>query len=71
MDVVFWPGAPLTLDQARGFLRALKVRRLQRDRDKLLRDLEAAVQSHDAARLTELQRAKSQLDKELRQAARP
>jgi len=36
----------------------------------LLRDIEAAVQAQDSARLAELQRAKSNLDKELRQMAR-
>ena len=67
-DALFWPGVPPSLEQARGYLRALKLQRLQRERDKLLRDIEAAVQSQDSARLTELQRAKSHLDKELRQA---
>ena len=68
-DALFWPGAPPNLEQAQGCLRALKLERLQRERDKLLRDIEAAVQSQDSARLTELQRAKSHLDKELRQLA--
>ena len=70
-DALFWPGAPPNLEQAQGYLRALKLQRLQRERDKLLRDIETAVQSQDSARLTELQRAKSQLDKELRELARP
>jgi uncharacterized protein YpiB (UPF0302 family) len=52
-------------------LRALKLQRLQRERDKLLRNIEAAVQSQDSTGLVELQRAKSNLDKELRQLARP
>jgi DNA primase len=70
-DALFWPGAPPDLEQARGYLRALKLQHLQRDRDKLLRDIEAAVQSPESARLSDLQRAKSHLDKELRKLARP
>jgi len=52
-------------------LRGFKLERLGRARDKLLREIEAAAQSQDSARLTELQRSKSSLDKELRQLARP
>jgi DNA primase len=70
-DALFWPGVSPDLEQARGYLRALKLQRLQRERDKLLRDIEAAVQSQDSARLKELQRAKSHLDKELRNLSRP
>ena len=69
-DALFWPGVPPNLEQARGYLRALKLQRLQRERDMLLRDIETAVQSQDSARLTELQRSKFHLDKELRQLAR-
>ena len=70
-DALFWPGAPPSLEQAQGYLRALKLQGLQRERDKLLRDIEASVQSQDSARLTELQREKSLLDKELRRLGRP
>ena len=70
-DALFWPGVPPNLEQAQGYLRALKLQRLQRERDKLLREIGTAVQSQDSARLTELQRAKSNLDKELRKFARP
>jgi len=70
-QALFWPGAPLNLEQAQGCLRGFKLERLGRERDKLLRDIEAAAQSQDSARLMELQRAKSSLDKELRQLARP
>ena len=71
LEALFWPGAPSNLEQAQGYLRALKLQRLKRERDKLLRDIGAAVQSQDSARLTELQRAKSHLDKELRVLSRP
>jgi len=70
-DALFWPGTAPTLDQARGHVRALKLRRVQFDRDKLLREIEAAAQSQDSARLMDLQRAKSSLDKELRRLAQP
>jgi DNA primase len=70
-DALFWPGAPSSLEQARGYLLALKLQRLQRERDKLQRQIEAAVQSRDSARLADLQRAKSLLDKELRRLGRP
>jgi DNA primase len=70
-DALFWPGAPPSLEQAQGFLRALKFQRLQRERDKLKREIDAAVQSQDSERLTELQRAKSQLDQEMRKLGRP
>ncbi|HMD84201.1 MAG TPA: DNA primase [Terriglobia bacterium] len=70
-DALFWPGAPPNLEQAKGHLRKLKIERLERDRGKLKREIETAAQSQDSARLTALQRAKSNLDKELRQMARP
>src|SRR5271157_6319724 len=64
-DALFWPGAPPNLEQAKGHLRKLKIDRLERDRGKLKREIETAAQSQDSARLTALQRAKSNLDKEL------
>jgi DNA primase len=65
-DALFWPGDPPNLEQARGYLRALQLQRAQRERDKLLRDIEAAARAQDSVRLADLQRAKSNLDKELR-----
>jgi len=70
-DALFWPGVPPSLDQAQGHLRKLKIERLERERVKLQRDIEGAAQAQDSARLTALQRAKSNLDKDLRQLARP
>ena len=70
-DALFWPGVPPSLEQAQGHLRKLKIERLERERVKLKRDIETAAQAQDSARLTALQRAKSNLDKELRQMARP
>ena len=71
IDAQFWPEAAPSLEQAQGHLRKLKVERLQRERDKLQRGIEAAVQSQDSERLRELQRAKTELDKELRKLGRP
>jgi DNA primase len=68
-DALFWPGAPPGLEQTQGHLRKLKIERLERERTKLMRDIETAAHTQDSARLTELQRAKSNLDKELRKMA--
>ena len=65
-DALFWPGAPPSLEQAQGYLRKLKIERLERKRDELKRDIDAAVQSQDSERLRELQGRKLTLDKELR-----
>jgi hypothetical protein len=70
-DALFWRGGPPSLEQGRGCLQALKLQRAQRERDKVLREIESAVQSQDSARLTELYRTKSHLDKELRKLGRP
>lgn len=70
-DVLFWPGGPSSLEQARGYLRALKAQRLQRERDRLQAEIAAVARTQDAVRLAELYRAKSQLDKELRNLGRP
>jgi hypothetical protein len=71
LDSLFWPGAPFTLEQAQGYVRALKSQRLQRERDKLQRQIEAAAKSQDSAGIAELQRAKLNIDKELRKLGRP
>jgi hypothetical protein len=70
-DALFRPGIAPSLEQAQGHLRMLKIQRLQRERDNLLRGIETAVQSQDSARLRELQGAKLDLDKELRKLGRP
>jgi len=70
-DALFWPGAAPSLEQAHGYLRALEHKRLMMERDRLLRDIESAVQSQDSERLRELQQAKSLIDKELRKVGRP
>jgi DNA primase len=70
-EALFWPGSPPSLEQAQGYLRALKLQRLKRERDKIQEEIKTAEQTQDAARLEELQIAKSHLDKELRVLARP
>jgi DNA primase len=70
-DALFWPGEPPNLEQAHGYLRALQLQRVQRERDRVLRDIESAAQSQDTLRMPELQRAKSNLDKELRKLVQP
>jgi DNA primase len=70
-DALFWPGDPPNLEQARGYLRALELQRVQQQRDKLLREIEAAARAQDSARLLDLQRAKSSLDKQLRRFGHP
>lgn len=69
-DAVFREGSPLTAEEANGYLRALKLQHLRRHRERLLREIELAVQSNDSAKLLELQRSKSLLDKDLRMIGR-
>jgi DNA primase len=70
-DALFWPGDPPSLEQARGCLRALQLKHVQREQERVVREIDSAAQSQDAVRLGELQRAKSNLDKELRKLTRP
>jgi uncharacterized protein YlxW (UPF0749 family) len=51
-------------------LRKLRIERLQRERDKLQREIEAAAQAQDSVRLRELLMAKPELEKELRKLGR-
>ena len=69
-DALFWQGSPPGLEQAQGCLRALKFRRLQRERAGLQRNRSCRAVV-GPARLAELQRAKYNLDKELRKLGRP
>ncbi len=64
------PGAEPTREQASACCRALKRGKLERERERLRGDIEAAERSQDPSRLAELQRAKSQLDKDLRELLR-
>lgn len=70
IDAQFWPEAAPSLEQAQGHLRKLKMEQLQRQRDKLQTEIEAAARSQDSDRLRELQGAKLELDKQLRSLSR-
>lgn len=70
-DSLFWPGDAPDREQAQGYLRALQVRKTQRDRERLLAQIQEAVRAHNGGRLLELQKAKLNLDKELRKLGRP
>jgi DNA primase len=70
-DALFWPGDPPQLQQARGYLKSLKVRRLLVEREALVRQIGTAAEAHDADRLAQLQRDKTFIDKQLRQLGRP
>ncbi len=70
IDAQFWPEAAPSLEQAQGHLRKLKIEQLQRQRDKLQTEIEAAARSQDSDRLRELQGAKLELDKQLRSLSR-
>jgi DNA primase len=57
-------------DHVRACLNALRRKRLERERDGLRSAIEAAVREKDNARLTELQKSKLQLDRDLRSLGR-
>jgi len=56
---------------ATGALRSLRLLQLLREKRKLLTNIEAAIQSQDAPRLAELQKAKQELDMGLDEFLRP
>jgi hypothetical protein len=68
-ESLFWPGEPPDSERARGYLRALKIRRAQGEREKLLGQIQEAAKSQDSPKLIELQKAKLKLDKDLRKLA--
>jgi len=70
-ESLFWPGDPPDRERARGYLRALQIRKAQNERQKLLGEIQEAARSQDSPKLFELQRAKLKLDKELRKLAQP
>jgi DNA primase len=71
LDAQFWTEAVPSLEQAQAHLLKLKIERLERERGKLQREIEAAAQAQDSARLRELLGAKSELEKKLRKLGRP
>jgi DNA primase len=70
-ESLFWPGDPLDRDRAQGYLRSLQIRKAQREREKLLAEIQEAARSQNSHKLVELQQAKLKLDKELRKLVQP
>jgi len=69
-DSLFWSGEASTREGALGYVRALRLKKAQREREKLLSDIQSAALAQDSNRLAELQKAKLRLDKELRELGR-
>jgi DNA primase len=69
-ESLFWPVRP-SREQALGYIRALRLRKVQHERGQLLSEIQAAVRAHDDTRLVELQRAKLKVDRDLRELSRP
>ncbi len=69
-ETLLSPGGEPTHEQARACCLALKRGKLERERERLRGDIAAAEQARDSPRLAELQRAKLQLDKDLRELLR-
>jgi len=70
-DSLFWSGETPDREGALGYIRALRLRAAQREREKLLMDIKSAAATSDTHRLAELQAAKQVLDKQLRELLRP
>jgi DNA primase len=64
-DALFWPGAPPSLEQARGCLRGLRGLRGQKGREKLNREFAEALRLGDRERMLQIQQDLSNLDKML------
>jgi DNA primase len=64
-ESLFWPSEPPDRELAQGYVRALRLRKAQRGRERLLMEIEEAVRAQDGGKLLELQKAKSNLDKEI------
>ncbi len=70
-ESLFWSGETPDREGALGYVRALRLRKAQRERGKLLIDIQSAARAQDSNRLVQLQKAKLTLDKELRELGRP
>jgi DNA primase len=70
-DSLFWSGETPDKEGAVGYIRALRVRKVQRESEKLLMDIKSAASAHENTKLVELQKAKLSLDRELRELGRP
>jgi hypothetical protein len=70
-DSLFWSGETPDREGTLGYIRALRIRKVQRESEKLLMDIKSAAQTHDNPKLVELQKAKLRVDRELRELGRP
>lgn len=70
-ESLFWPGEPVDRERLLGSRRALKIKRMQRDRAKLQAEIERTIVEKNPGKLSELHQAKSILDKELHKLGRP
>lgn len=70
-ECLFWPGETLDRERCLGSRRALRLKRMQRDRAKLQGEIERAIQESNPGRLGDLQKAKFALDKELHKLGKP
>jgi DNA primase len=70
-ESLFWAGETADRDLALRHLRSLKIRKAQREGEKLVSDIKSAAAARDNDRLALLQQAKQTLDKQLRELLRP
>jgi hypothetical protein len=70
-ESLFWAGETADRDVALRHLRALRIRKAQREGERLVSDIKSTARAHDNIRLAQLQKAKQILDKELRELLRP
>jgi hypothetical protein len=70
-ESLFWAGEAADRDVALRHLRSLRIRKAQREGERLVSEIQSAARARDNIRLAQLQKAKQSLDKELRELLRP
>ena len=70
-ESLFWPGDPPNRELARGFRQALRLRKAQREQERLQAEIERAEREKDDRRLGELYAAKVQSGRKLQEIGRP
>ena len=70
-ESLFWPGDTPRREVVLGFRQALRLRRAQREHEKLQAEIERAEQNKDTARLSELYAAKVKSARKLQELGRP
>ncbi|HLW78209.1 MAG TPA: DNA primase [Terriglobia bacterium] len=70
-ESLFWPGRPPNRELALGFRQALRVRKAQRDQERLQAEIERAERENDTSRLEALYAAKVQSARKLQEMGRP